>query len=138
MLLDDTYLQISAAAGVGESSPEVVEVADEAIADIVRTQKYAYATAAKGYGYRMALMGFDFTDLEEKRRKFQWWLEQQGVDAETAYSEAMRLDHSWEFAAHKQGKDYMNSLDPWLGALDMTPGSVGLKLYDKYREVRGH
>jgi len=102
-----------------------------------KTEHYAYATAAKGYGYRMALMGFDFTDLEEKRRKFQWWLESQGVDSDTAYSEATRLDHSWEFAAHKQGKDYMNSLDPWLGALDMTPGSVGLKLYDKYREVRG-
>jgi SPP1 gp7 family putative phage head morphogenesis protein len=100
--------------------------------------RYAYATAAKGYGYRMALMGFDFTDLEEKRRKFQWWLESQGVDSETAYSEAMRLDHSWEFAAYKQGKAYMDALDPWLGALDMTPGSVGLRLYAKYKAVRGH
>src|SRR5678815_3317805 len=84
-----------------------------------KTQRYAYATAAKGYGYRMALMGFDFTDLEEKRRKFQWWLTQQGVDGDTAYNEATRLKHSWEFAAHNHGKQYMNTLDPWLGALDM-------------------
>jgi len=103
-----------------------------------KPERFAYATAAKGYGYRMALMGFDFTNLEEKRRKFQWWLEQQGVDAQTAYSEAMRLEHSWEFAAHNQGKAYMDALDPWLGALDMTPGSVGLRLYDKYREVKGY
>lgn len=66
-----------------------------------KTDRYAYATAAKGYGCRMALMGFDFTDLEEKRRKFQWWLESQGVDSDTAYSEAMRLEHSWEFAAYE-------------------------------------
>jgi len=104
-----------------------------------KTERYAYATAAKGYGYRMALMGFDFTDLEEKRRKFQWWLEQQELfkDSNRSYDEAMRLDHSWEFAAYHRGKEFMNSLDPWLGALDMTPGSVGLRLYDKYREVRG-
>src|ERR1051325_3415714 len=37
-----------------------------------------------------------------------------------------------------RGKDFLNSLDPWLGALDMTPGSVGLRLYDHYCEVRGH
>ena len=104
-------------------------------------ERYAYATAAKGYGYRMALMGFDFTDLEEKRRKFQWWLESQGVDSDTAYDLVTKLNHSWDFATCGPragvGKDFLNSLDPWLGALDMTPGSVGLRLYDKYREVRG-
>jgi len=107
-----------------------------------KTDRYAYATAAKGYGYRMALMGFDFTDLEEKRRKFQWWLESQGVDSDKAYDLVTKLNHSWDFAISGPragvGKSFLNALDPWLGALDMTPGSVGLKLYDKYREVRTH
>src|ERR1044071_5070726 len=65
-----------------------------------KTQRYAYATAAKGYGYRMALMSFDFTDIEEKRRKFQWWLTQQGVDSDTAYEQVTKLNHSWEFAVY--------------------------------------
>ena len=98
-LKDRTRLLARAEPGYGNDAPGSGEI-DWSFYQ-KQPSRYAYATAAKGYGYRMALMGFDFTDLEEKRRKFQWWLEQQGVDAYLAYMEATRLEHSWEFAAYE-------------------------------------
>jgi len=36
------------------------------------------------------------------------------------------------------GKSFFQTLPPWRGQLDLTPDSIGLKLFDKYCEVRGY
>lgn len=49
------------------------------------------------------------------------------------------LNHSWEFAAYYQlAKPFFSSLPSTRLALDLTPGSTGLRLFDEYKRVRGY
>jgi 2'-5' RNA ligase len=103
--------------------------------------KRVYARAQNGNGYKMALAGFDFLpdQLSEVRQRFKAYLQRYGVEATVAEQEANGLEHSWEFAAYGLiGKSFLHSLSPWRGALDLTPGNVGLQLFDKYQELRKH
>jgi hypothetical protein len=80
----------------------------------------------------MALMGFDFTDPE-------WALEryQRFINAALSLSWSLAPMHSWEYAfVCPFGKAFLNTMS-WDGVLDLTPGSIGLKFFDNYKELRG-
>jgi hypothetical protein len=109
----------------------------ERLRNVPKSPRYAYARA-NGNGYRLALMGFDFTDLPLRRKQFAAYLRRNGVARDVAEREAAGLRHSWEFAASTSGKSFFQTLPAWRGTLDLTPGSDGLKLFDEYQHVRGY
>jgi len=111
---------------------------------------HVYQPAAGRDGYKLALRGFDFVDkneLERVRREYKACLKVCGIDPR----EADQLQHSWEFAAHRYespnpghtvawcqtGKGFL-VYATWLGSLDIRPGSIGLKLWDHYLELKSH
>ena len=101
--------------------------------------RFTYAEA-NGNGYWLSLMGYDFqkSDLPKMREEFRKYLEAQGIDTKAIKDEIDKLNHSWEFAVAWQGKEFFSSLPHWKAALDLAPGSIGLKLFENYKQVRKH
>ena len=124
----------------------------------VAPSKFAYAQSSNGDGYKLALMGFDFAspaELDNASLRFKTYLLENGVAIGKATNDISNLKHSWDFAAYylperpfgfkferfDKYKDYLgksffqNKLTNFKGVLDLTPGSTGLKLFDKYKEL---
>jgi hypothetical protein len=103
-----------------------------------RPQTHVYARASNGDGYKLALMGFDFADEQQRRAaraELANYLVQRGVGELKAARHADQFTHAWQFAAYSK-TFFQSHLRDFRGALDLTPGSTGLKLFDAHQEGR--